>query len=275
MVSSRINPKIKYIEVNTIDTEDAGHISSIYEIELFDILVAIVLGKPKYTYSQHDVVYYPVYVISNNKIKSQIGVYELESNKVLSTLDSDGDLEIYKLEEMLLYEFVNKNYIKKSNSDPNIYYDDYNANFEKVVENELNKNKNSINLEKEENVPEKMEEDAVFELKVSAKKVSKEKDKIENTLEKGVFIVDKKFEIPPLLKEETENEKPDFLKNAKNTWIENFMRNNSYKISEVESNGDCFFAVVRDAFKTIGYNTTVSKLRAVVAHEANDEIYRE
>ena len=275
MVSSRINPKIKYIEVNTIDTEDAGHISSIYEIELFDILVAIVLGKPKYTYSQHDVVYYPVYVISNNKIKSQIGVYELESNKVLSTLDSEGDLEIYKLEELLLYEFVNKNYIKKSNSDPNIYYDDYNANFEKVVENELNKNKTSINLEKEENVPEKMEEDAVFELKVSAKKVSKEKDKIENTLAKGVFIVDKKFEIPPLLKEETESEKPDFLKNAKNTWIENFMRNNSYKISEVESNGDCFFAVVRDAFKTIGYNTTVSKLRAVVAHEANDEIYRE
>ena len=283
MVSSRINPKIKYIEVKTIDPEDSGHISSIYEIELFDILVAIVLGKPKYTYSQQDVVYYPVYIISNNKIKSQIGVYELESNKVLTLLDSDGDLEIYKLEAPLLYEFVNKKYINKSNSDPNIYYDDYNATFQKAVENEVNKNKPVVNLEKEknapqdkvDNIPEKTEEDEVFELKVSVKKVSKEKDKIENILEKGVFIVDKNFEMPALLKEENEKEKTDFLKNNKNTWIENFMRNNSYKITEVESNGDCFFAVVRDAFKTIGYNTTVSKLRAVVAHEANDEIYRE
>lgn len=283
MVSSRINPKIKYIEVKTIDPEDSGHISSIYEIELFDILVAIVLGKPKYTYSQQDVVYYPVYIISNNKIKSQIGVYELESNKVLTLLDSDGDLEIYKLEAPLLYEFVNKKYINKSNSDPNIYYDDYNATFQKAVENEVNKNKPDVNLEKEknapqdkvDNIPEKTEEDEVFELKVSVKKVSKEKDKIENILEKGVFIVDKNFEMPALLKEENEKEKTDFLKNNKNTWIENFMRNNSYKITEVESNGDCFFAVVRDAFKTIGYNTTVSKLRAVVAHEANDEIYRE
>jgi len=278
MVSSEINPKIKYIEVKTIDAEDAGHTSSIYEIELFDILVAVVLGKPKYTFSQHDVVYYPVYVISKNKIKSQIGVFELESNKVLNALDGDGDLEIYKLGEPLLYSFVNKNYINKSNSDPNIYYNDYNANFKKVVETEITK----IQTEKERNDAEsekgeiaENDEDEVFKLKVSNEKVSKEKEKIETTLEKGVFTVDKNFEKPALLTEETESEKPEFHKNAKNTWIENFMRNNNYKITEVESNGDCFFAVIREAFKTIGYTTSVAKLRALVAHEASDEIYRE
>ena len=270
MISSEINSKIKYIEVKTIDPEDAGHISSIYEIELFDILIAIVLGKPKYTFSQQDVVYYPVYVISNNKIKSQIGIYELESNKVLSMLDSDGDLEIFKLGEPLLYTFVNKKYITQSNFDPNIYYKNYNTTIKKAVENEITKLQN---IEKDKDV--EKDEDDIFKLKVSNEKVSKEKEKIDNTLEKGVFIVDKNFEKPILLNEETETEKTNFLKNAKNTWIENFMRNNSYKITEVESNGDCFFAVVRDAFKTIGYNTTVSKLRAVVAHEASDEIYRE
>ena len=274
MVSSELNPKIQYIEVKTIDTEDAGHTSSIYEIELFGRLIAIVLGKPKYTYSQHDVVYYPVYVISNNKIKSQIGVYELESNNVLNSLDSDGDLEIYKLGEPLLYKFVNKNYINKSNSDPNIYYNDYNANFKKSIENEINKRPQTDNEKNVEEVIEEPDEVDVLKLKVSKNHVSKEKEKIENALEKGVFIIDKKFEKPATLIE-TENEKTDFYKNAKNTWIENFMRNNSYKITEVESNGDCFFAVIREAFKTIGYTTTVNKLRALVAHEANDEIYRE
>ena len=270
MISSEINSKIKYIEVKTIDPEDAGHMSSIYEIELFDILIAIVLGKPKYTFSQQDVVYYPVYVISNNKIKSQIGIYELESNKVLTMLDSDGDLEIFKLGEPLLYTFVNKKYITQSNSDPNIYYKNYNTTIKKAVENEITKIQN---IEKDKDT--EKDEDDIFKLKVSNEKVSKENEKIDNTLKKGVFIVDKNFEKPILLNEETETEKTNFLKNSKNTWIENFMRNNSYKITEVETNGDCFFAVVRDAFKTIGYNTTVSKLRAVVAHEASDEIYRE
>ena len=53
------------------------------------------------------------------------------------------------------------------------------------------------------------------------------------------------------------------------------MKNEHYNIHEVESNGDCLFAVVRDAFKQIGYNTSVAKLRSLVAHEATEDIFEE
>ena len=48
-----------------------------------------------------------------------------------------------------------------------------------------------------------------------------------------------------------------------------------YDIAEVENNGDCFFAVIRDAFKQIGQVTTVAKLRAILAKEATDDIFQE
>jgi predicted NAD-dependent protein-ADP-ribosyltransferase YbiA (DUF1768 family) len=51
------------------------------------------------------------------------------------------------------------------------------------------------------------------------------------------------------------------------------MKNANYNIHEVESNGDCFFAVIRDAFLQIGQKTTVAKLRAILAAEVNDTIF--
>jgi predicted NAD-dependent protein-ADP-ribosyltransferase YbiA (DUF1768 family) len=53
------------------------------------------------------------------------------------------------------------------------------------------------------------------------------------------------------------------------------MRNHNYRIHEVEANGDCFFAVIRDAFADIGRRTTVDKLRAILATEMTDDIFHE
>ena len=98
-------------------------------------------------------------------------------------------------------------------------------------------------------------------------------------LEKGIFTIDENTAQPLKLNEETKEQadqiKKEYKESSQNLWIHKFMKNLNYKIHEVENNGDCFFAVIRDAFKQIGHNTTVAKLRAILADEATDEIFKQ
>jgi predicted NAD-dependent protein-ADP-ribosyltransferase YbiA (DUF1768 family) len=96
---------------------------------------------------------------------------------------------------------------------------------------------------------------------------------------KKIFQLETQFQLPPELPEETEelanSLKSTFKISAKNNWIQNYMENINYEIHEVETNGDCFFAVIRDAFKQIGKNTTVTQLRQILVEEITDDIYQE
>jgi hypothetical protein len=51
------------------------------------------------------------------------------------------------------------------------------------------------------------------------------------------------------------------------------MKNKGYAIKRNEGGGDCFFAVIRDAFQEIGWETTVQKLRAILAQEATYALF--
>ena len=76
MVLSNINQQVNYIEKKTIDPEDIGHESWFYEVEILDVPIVIVLGKQKYTFSSKDIIYYPIYIVEDDTIKAQIGVFE-------------------------------------------------------------------------------------------------------------------------------------------------------------------------------------------------------
>ena len=62
--------------------------------------------------------------------------------------------------------------------------------------------------------------------------------------------------------------------NSNTSWIAKFMKNKHYKVKDEGGDGDCFFNVIVSAFKYIGKETTVFKLRQLLANKATDELYQ-
>ena len=121
MVYSNINSVVFYKEQPTVDLEDIGYSSTLYEMDIFDKKVLIVLGKVKHNFIERNVVYYPVYLVANGKIKSQIGVVEIAKNKAIDILDDDEDVDVSLLNPPLFYGFVNEMFIDRSGSDSELY----------------------------------------------------------------------------------------------------------------------------------------------------------
>jgi predicted NAD-dependent protein-ADP-ribosyltransferase YbiA (DUF1768 family) len=265
MAYSNLNKSILYPESRGLNSNDLGHESTLYEINIFDTWSLVTLGKINTSFSAKDVVYYPIYLLDNKKkIRAQIGVFETLSSKTLEIIDEDGDVDIRKMGEPVLYKFVTAEYINKSPSNR--------VEPETVIPKMSSKDLSEISLD--EDTSDK-EEDDVSEVKPAS--YSRQTERATASLKDGVFIYDKHIKPPVLLTEESEKEaaaiKKEYREKTHAPWISKFMKNDYFGIHEVEANGDCFFAVIRDAFKQIGQITTVEKLRAIVAKEATDEVF--
>jgi predicted NAD-dependent protein-ADP-ribosyltransferase YbiA (DUF1768 family) len=94
---------------------------------------------------------------------------------------------------------------------------------------------------------------------------------------KDIFIQTQGFLLPNLLLEEDAKIAKDIRNNYKPAesqyWIQKFMKNNNYYIVDNEGGGDCLFATVRDAFSSIGQQSTVNKIRNRLANEATEDIF--
>jgi len=268
MVYSNLNTSIFYKENPGINMNDVGHESILYEIELFGEWVTITLGKINTIYADKNVVFYPIYLVIGGKMVAQLGLFEMSSEKSMSMIDDDGDIMTDLLDDPILYGFVTEEFIKK------IYHRKIEPD-EKTEPKEEKKQEEPVKpVEVEEE-----EEDKVVKVKIPDHKKSEELEDANKKIVDGVFQIDSNVVPPKMLSEETMEEatemKKQFRKNPRNAWIANFMKNNHFKIHEVEKNGDCFIAVVRDAFKQQGKITDVSKLRALLAEEATEDIFNQ
>lgn len=250
MVVSIIKPEIEYNESKKIDEEDRGYKSRIYEVEILGKLCYVALGKIKYTFTSKDVLYFLVYLMQQNAVKSQIGVVEILSKNMSKLLDRDGvfDLALHAKHggNILLYKHVNVDFLNMAKSAPPVV---------KTVAVE------EMPMEEKPDIAVPDVLDVAVHNPVSVKAAM------------GDFVVLEPIpnaDVPEMLKEETKAD-ADKLKNpnANTNWVQKFMKNDNFRIHAVPADGDCFFSVIRDAFKQIGLKTTIEKLRKVVADGVN------
>jgi hypothetical protein len=280
MVKSKINSSVDYPIKREIDSADIGYESSIYPFRLYDKDVDIALGKPKYEFStKYGVVYFPVYLVIADEPVSCIGVYESENNRVLSSFHQ-GEKEGQEEEEMELKSnqlliSVTKEYFHR------LWKTHYREGMPPppplpIIES----SDNSENLENQEN---KAIEEPEDESHLKLPTMIQEKTTAPNPkpIQKDSLFIDNIGSLEKIqpLPEETQEEaaqlKHQYKDASTNKWIEKFMKNNEYNILDNEGGGDCFFAVIRDAFQSIGKQTTVQKLRDLLAEEATPQLFEE
>jgi len=233
MVQSKLNTTVNYPEINTLDPEDKEHDADLYELIVKGVECIIALGLPKFAFIEKDIVYYPVYIIKDERVDAQIGVYEIMSTQQPAVLDEDGDVDISKLGPLLLYSYVDSKYlVEKSTPTPTKA---------EVVSTPTDDESSEEEEEEEE------EEDGEEDLAYSPLKSQDSKH--------------------------ADVERAAYKKTTGESWIETYMHNKNFAIVDNEGGGDCLFAAIRDGLARAGITTTVTELREKLANEATEDVF--
>ncbi|RZD39694.1 MAG: hypothetical protein CXT73_07265 [Methanobacteriota archaeon] len=241
MVVSRLDPALEYKENKEIEENDKSKDVSLYGMNIKGLDLVIAVGEIKDEYKKFDITYVPVYLIVDEKEKIyQIGIYEFMSSSYSSLIDEEGDLDISKIEGPILFSFVTKEYLKECIGDTDLPVDeDY----------DLKSATNLDNLKKSTIVKE-------LEIEEDDDDIHQEEETLDDN----------------------EKYKKKYNPRKSSIWIRAFLHNDLYDIKNVESNGDCLFATIREGFKDTGRHIKVNKLRGIVAdymNHKNFEAYTE
>ena len=274
MVKSVLDDSITYSENTNIDEGDIGYDAIQFEVELFpEIEANIALGNVRYTFADKGILFIPVYLVKNNEILEQIGVYEFLASQYTELLDEDDDFDITLLDNPLplFYSFVNKEYLIK------------------ILGKKILKTK------PKESVQEVIQEEEKVESTIEEKeeKDEEEKSPIEQLEELGDEELktnewsspNKPTVLSEILKEDDDNdddidtnmqdaidERMEYKQKRNDPWIKKFMKSSKYNLVDNEGKGDCLFAVIRDAYKGTK-DITVEQLREIVSENATQEVF--
>jgi len=255
MVLSKINRDLSYPELKSVDSGDLKMEAELYQIEVNDVDIIVAIGNVKNTFEDKNIFYFPIYLVKNNNKVVQIGLYEIEASNYINYLDNFNNLDVENLDEPLIYNFVTKDMLENLRMKPDV---------------PLIKKENDKGAKEEGEITESEEalepkEELLFELY----EIPKERS--------DIFILTKGIPLAPLLTEETMKKAKDirekYNSSLSENWVQKFMENNYFYITDNEGGGDCLFATVRDAFSSIAQQTSVNKLRKKLSDEANEKIF--
>ena len=262
MVRSKLNTNLNYREYKQLERDDAEYDASMYEIELLGKEVRIAIGRGKT--EKKDIIYYPMYLMNtDDRVVKQIGVFEIRADQASEMLDDEDDLDIDKLPHPLVYSFVTAGMLEADSrgkkAPPIGLLEETDAAEEEgvkeVQEEPVQEEPVQEEVQKEVQEPEQLdqEDNASDELRSKMKAQA--------------------LALPAQTKETAQAEHAEYRKMPDQPWIQTFMQNNNFGITDNEAGGDCLFAVIRDAFRTRGKYVEVPELRRKVAAEATEEVF--
>jgi predicted NAD-dependent protein-ADP-ribosyltransferase YbiA (DUF1768 family) len=264
-----------YQQNRGLEDEDIGYDSPLYTIEIYDKQFLISLGKERKLVSKPRHYYFPVYLMNREYVQLQIGAFEYESHKEVAAerwrtfLDSDGDLDLNRLGDLILYSFADQSFFQEIKVE---------ANKAMIVELEEKMLQSKVSSQEEgQGEGEESIEESPFD--ISEDDLSRDASIVatEAILKDGIFEQDKTAKRPAILHEETKElaakAKKEYTRDPHGPWIEKYMRSNNFQLLETIDNTDSFYEAIVMAFKQIGYITTVKKLRALVAREVTESMF--
>ena len=261
MLKSNFEPElVEYKTHYGIDNDDIDYDTSVYVYDMNGIVIEIALGKIKYTFSSKGILFCSIYLVINDKPNSRIGIFEIRESEMLNSIDDDG----LELEKGNIILFASGRYINRM--------------LEKQIPEEKIIQDAKVEKAMDDIQPE-LEKPDVMNLVIENEQLSTVASKIMDEGLDNPFTDVDKHDAPDMLPDENDLDMDeiiaDYKESSKNSWIETFTRNNHYTVHANEGSGDCLFAVIRDAYRQIGKQTTVKKLRGVVAKELTQEMYIE
>lgn len=245
MVQSKLNSTVNYPEINSLDTEDKNHDADLYALNIKGVDCIIALGLPKFSFIEKEIVYYPVYVIKDERVDAQIGVYEITSIQQPAVLDEDGDVDISKIGPLLLYSYIDSKYLVEKTTPT------------KETSPEI--------VAKKDDQPEDDSSDDDDDDEEAEDKQQDEEDEDEDLAHSPLKSQDSK---------QADVERMAYKKTSGEDWIETFMHNKNFGIIDNEGGGDCLFASIRDGLARAGITITVQELREKLANEATEEVFQ-
>jgi len=239
MVASKLNSSVNYVETMKVENQDKKTEKEMYQLEIFGVNCIITIGEPINKFLENNIIYVPIYLLKKNRKVLQIGVYEFDKKKIsFNILDDELLYKFISESSPLLYSFVDRDFILKRYLSPEDY-EHQEKEKDLMLQNQENNDVININIE-------------------------------------DIFTINKKINTS-ILPTETKQDALLYRKNFKSArnnishWIQKFMSNTFYDELDNEGGGDCFFATVRDAYKSIGMNTTVANLRQLLSDRISEK----
>ena len=244
MINSNLKKDVRYNITNNIDKTDLDKEAFVYNAKIYNKHIKFVLGAPKFDYLSSKILYFNIYLVNNSSIVCKIGIYETNNTEYTALLDDTGDVDLNKMSEPIMFPF-SKSLIMN--------------NYELIDDFETMSNRSEASEASE------------------ASEISEISDASKSENELDINRTNINYNIMNLIsqsKEESNYEIANYEEDIKDTWVNKYMRSNKYEIIDNEGGGDCFFAVLRDALKSVKIETSVKSIREKLAGDVDENIFQ-
>jgi predicted NAD-dependent protein-ADP-ribosyltransferase YbiA (DUF1768 family) len=250
MINSNLKKEVRYNVTNNIDKSDLDKEAYVYNAKIYNKHIKFVLGAPNFEHLNSKIIFFNIYLVNNGSIVSKIGIYETNNSDYNSLLDHNGDIDLNKLSDPIMFPYSKS--LIMNNYD---LIDDFETMSNAPSEVDTNTSMDTDNEEEEED---EEEESEATNSETSAK----------SSINYNLMTLISQS------KEESDYEIANYEEDPKDTWVNKYLRSNKYEIVDNEGAGDCFFAVLRDALKTVKIETSVKSIREKLANEVDQNIFQ-